>query len=391
MKKYICLLLSLFLFIPFVVKAETLTYNVCESGCEYASLNDVENEINNISNLSDKDIIININSNYSDLSFSIGSEKNMIKTLTVNGNNHQLSNSYITTYSNNITLNDLNVLGLTICNPQKIKLVASDIKLLAIEYRESNMPSNIETNLNDVLEIDEISLNNLLIFGPIGNMKIEHMNFKNILILNEGATLSIYNSQLGKLLNFPQFGEAIEIKIYNSTFDSLKYKNFTSDYFEEYRNEIQKINLSSFDLSTLNYDIYDLMSPEYSNTTVYFDKESTVKVGNKLNLVNYLDYYTEDKEIEYTIEDESIAKIENKELIGLKEGSAKVTVTTDEGHVIYRINLVVEKESVPEKIDKMTIKVPITGSKLKLWVLIVGGILIGIALICVYMLIKRKK
>ena len=148
--------------------------------------------------------------------------------------------------------------------------------------------------------------------------------------------------------------------------------------------------------SELNYDIYDMdltnMGDQLKSiTTIYFDKEAKLKPGDTLNLVNYLDYYTEDKEIEYTIDDKNIAKIENKELSALKEGSTKVTVTTDDGHVIYRINLVVEKESIPEKIDKMTIKVPITGSKIKAWVVIVSALLLAVTLVCSYMLIKRRK
>ena len=63
MKKYIYLILSLLL-IPIMVNAETLTYEVCESGCEYTSFSDVNTEIRNISDLTDKDIVINVNSDY---------------------------------------------------------------------------------------------------------------------------------------------------------------------------------------------------------------------------------------------------------------------------------------------------------------------------------------
>ena len=48
MKKYIYLILSLLL-IPIMVNAETLTYEVCESGCEYVNFYEVETAINNIS------------------------------------------------------------------------------------------------------------------------------------------------------------------------------------------------------------------------------------------------------------------------------------------------------------------------------------------------------
>ena len=94
------------------------------------------------------------------------------------------------------------------------------------------------------------------------------------------------------------------------------------------------------------------------------------------------------------IDIEELKKQEEEEKVSspyTKVGKTKLILNADEEHFLYNINLVVEKETIPEKIDKMTIKVPITGSKVKAWILIVGGILLGIVGICVYMLIKRKK
>ena len=129
----------------------------------------------------------------------------------------------------------------------------------------------------------------------------------------------------------------------------------------------------------------------YSNTTVYFDKELKIKPSDKIKLTEYLDYYTDDKEINYTIEDETIAKIENKELIGLKEGQTNVTVTTDDGHVVYRIKLNVIKETIVEQIENKTIEIPPAGIKIKLWVLVSVILLFGIIGVCIYILIRSKK
>ena len=390
MKKYIYLILSAILCVPFIVNAETLTYEVCESGCEYTNLWDVETAINNISDLSDKDIVINVNSDIAN-SLSIGDFDNVPNSVTINGNNHDINSSYLDLLAKNITINNCNNLQtLTVADSDKINIKNSNIKEIQYMSIDSNHQiKSDEINLLKKLNIDETSSNNLKTLFLLGNFKIENLDFKNIVLVPLVGTINIYNSKLNKIVNVPDRGKIIA-NIYNSTFNSLKYVNITSEEDTVASEFIQYVD-NTLDSSVLSYDVYDLSAPEYSNTTVYFDKETKLKPNNKLNLVSYLDYYTEDKEIEYTIEDESIAKIENKELSALKEGSTKVTVTTDEGHVIYRINLTVEKETIPEKIDKMTIKVPITGSKIKAWVVVVSILLLGVIGVCSYILIKRKK
>ena len=395
MKKYISILLTIFL-IPIFVNAETLTYDVCESGCEYASLGDVRTAIRNLSDLSDKDIVINVNRDI-DNYFEVGSIDNMANSVTINGNGYTV-NSLIEAYTDIVTVNNLKTNNdgeMDIFNAQKIIINNSDIKRLWIAYRDSSSkPSIEEVNLNDILEIDQNSLNNLNAFALLGNIIIENMDFSKQVLMLTGGTINIYNSNINKVTSVPIY-ESVTINIYNSNFNDLKYVNIPSTDSTEWNEILQLINLK-FDISVLSHDIYDVNATDFieqykSTTMIYFDKETKLKPSDKLNLAKYLDYYTEDKEIEYTIEDESIAKIENKELIAIKEGSTKVTVTTDDGHVVYRINLVVEKETISEKIDKMTIKVPITGSKVKAWVVVISVILLGVIGVCSYMLIKRKK
>ena len=390
MKKIVYLLLIMFL-IPIFVNAETLTYDVCESGCEYTDFNEVYPAIDNIPDLSDKDIVININSNYTEVNdCSVGHENNIANSITFNGNNHRFD-MQLSLFAKTININDFNTLFyIATIDAEKVNIKNTAITyLLGISYSNDNS----QKKLRDILNIDQYSLDNIHQIGFNGNFIIENMSFKNTLISSYMGSLNIYNCELNKIIGIP-IAENKEINIYNSKFNSLKYKNIKSLSDEEYTklNSEYEDFLNGSDSSVLSYDIYDTGNNQYiSNTMIYFDKEAKLKPGDKLNLVNYLDYYTEDKEIEYTIEDESVAKIENKELIGLKEGSTNVTVTTDEGHVIYRINLVVEKESLPEKIDKMTIKVPITGSKIKAWIVVVSALLLGIVGVCIGMLVKNKK
>ncbi len=399
MKRIWILFISLFL-IPTLVNAETLTYEVCENGCEYSSLSDVETAIRNISDLSDKDIIINVNSDItSDYHLNIGDFDNMANSVTINGNNHDFNGRSIAFISKQVEINNCsNLREIDFVNSAKIDLKNSNIKAILLYYMDSNgQIKSEEINLSEIFDIDEMSLNSLKTLLLLGNFKIENMDLSNNVLMPIGGTINVYNSNLNKVFNFSEARINITTNIYNSKFNSLKYVNIASeedDAVEEYERFLTSNLLDSSVL--ISYDIYDLDKALYNEqlgtyTTVYFDKEAKLKPSEKLNLVDYLDYYTEDKEIEYTIEDESIARMENKELTALKEGSTKVTVTTDEGHVIYRINLVVEKETIPEKIDKMTIKVPITGSKVKAWVVVVSVLLLAVIGVCSYMLIKRKK
>ncbi len=374
------------------VEAETLTYEVCDT-CEYTNLSDVKRAINNISDLSDKDIVINVNS---DRNSSFGIDYGTIpKSITINGNYHDFTDFDFNLSGKKIEINNCrNLDKLGFDNVEKVTIKNSNINYIYYLLFDNNGQIILsEGNLSNILNIDEYSLSNLKYLFIVGNIKIENMNLSNTTLLVNGGKVNIYNTKLNKIFNLVQ-NENINISIYNSIFKNLKYTNITSEEDKAY-NEYVQFYLSNYS-SVLSNDIYDVDLTNFggetkSTTTVYFDKEAKLKLDDKLNLVNYLDYYTDDKEIEYTIEDESIAKIENKELTALKEGSTKVTVTTDEGHVVYNINLVVEKETLPEKIDKMTIKVPITGSKIRVWVVIVSVILLAVILLCSYMLIKRKK
>ena len=105
MKKYISILLTIFL-IPIFVNAETLTYNVCESGCEYENLRNVNREIDAISDLSDKDIIININSDMQNYALWFNSSS-IANSITINGNGNIVNR--VSFNAINANINDLNV------------------------------------------------------------------------------------------------------------------------------------------------------------------------------------------------------------------------------------------------------------------------------------------
>ena len=389
MKKISVGIMFLLIF-PVIVHAETITYDVCESGCEYENYWSVQSDINSLGDLSDKDIIININSDYTDY-FNIGNESNMIKSLTINGNNHSIRSLDI--YANNIIINGLIISEYSsFYSFEKLAVKNSNISQFGTFFTIGNQLNSNVISYNEVLEMDDESLDNVKMFGLAGNIKMENMDFKNKLVESMGGTQNFYNCQFGKLINVPQL--SIYENIYNSTFDSLKYINIKNEETEA----LDELNeyFSTFGEQILNYDIYDINATNMglngkSITTVYFDKELELKLNDKIDLTEYLDYYTNDKEINYIIEDESSAKIENKELIGLKEGQTNITVTTDDGHVVYKIKLNVIKETIVEQIENKTIEIPPAGIKIKLWVLVSVILLFGIIGVCIYILIRSKK
>ena len=414
MKKIVYLLLIMFL-IPIFVNAETLTYNVCESGCEYNSFLAVIHDIKAITNKSDKDIIINTDGVIvATAGATINDENDVFKSFSINIKNYP-PNDWIDLYllyakdilinGNECTVdhlglglhgNNVEIKNINTTNDSYIYLKTNILKMSNVHGGmtfELDISNDDQAELSKILQMDAEMLKNINVLYLKDDFTITNMDLSNSVIQFTGNKLDVYDSKLGVIMSAPTNGD-INVNIYNSKFNLLKHKNITT--MEEYTQEIYPNGYSIKKLEDFNYSLFDLNIPDgvfagTANTTAYFDKEVKLKPSDKLNLAEFLDYYTEDKDMEYTIEDESIAKIENKELSALKEGSTKVTVTTDEGHVVYNINLVVEKETIPEKIDKMTIKVPITGSKIKVWIVVVSAMLLGIVGVCIGMLVKNKK
>ena len=473
MKKYIFILLTL-LFAPSFANAETITYEICKTGCEYSEFLTVGQKIDQMDDLSYKDIIINVTDSETyewpgPIAF-FGTSDNRIKSLSINlGQSNIMSANamiHVDFFADKISLMNINYIGnieevFDFNSAKSVTINNSKIDTIGFLYND-----NEEVLINDILRIDEQSLNDAKVLALSGNIKLENMDFSKNIISIMGGKIQIYNSNIYKLINSLENNMA-ETSIYNSKFYNFVYKRLSSDIenydddFDVWRNINDRTSISNI----INFDRYilDIYLPEYnyySNTMIYFDKEAEVKVNNKLNLVDYLDYYTEDKEISYTIEDETIAKIENKELIGLKPGNTKVQVTTDDGHVVYNIDLTVYKieeknismkaetklklnsvfkdldissinddvwEISNPKVAKIVngeiislqkgetdivatingvkyiyhltvsdtlvskeIKVPITGKNIKLWIVIVGILLLSVIGTCTYILIKKK-
>ena len=95
MKKYLYTLLILLL-MPVLVNAETLTYDVCDT-CEYTSLGRAARNIDSLENVSNTDIIINIDTEYIDNGgedYFLSSRNGVIKSVIFNGNNYSINMEY---------------------------------------------------------------------------------------------------------------------------------------------------------------------------------------------------------------------------------------------------------------------------------------------------------
>ena len=94
----------------------------------------------------------------------------------------------------------------------------------------------------------------------------------------------------------------------------------------------------------------------------------TVKEKGKVKLAEVFSVLSDyEGEIEWIISDPSIAKIENGEIVPLKSGIITITAVID--GVTYTYDLTITY-NVPEKIMHTTIKVPITGKDVEVWVII---------------------
>ena len=95
--------------------------------------------------------------------------------------------------------------------------------------------------------------------------------------------------------------------------------------------------------------------------------------------------------MEWTSSDETVATIENGVIKPLKSGNATMTLHISNTDTTYKINVTVLKKSLPEKIDNMTLEVPLTDKRIKVWVLVSIIMLFGVIGVIIYLLIKSKK
>lgn len=443
MKRIIIIVLSLFI-MPILVNAETFTYNVCDT-CEYADYESLSNYINSISNLSDKDIIINVNSDISSR-LSIGSLSNMPNSVTINGNNHFYNTDHIIISSKKVVINDIidpfffknddsgdietfinkinevsSIIFLsaesTELNNSYVTMLYNYYDLFYQDYGKSILVFN-NSHVNYVssanLNADDSDLGYITDMFSKGTRKY---NFKNTKIngfvleninekmnyfiltdteLNADNTLfrmpmfmmnsnaNFNNCVLSQLLSYSESPNTNLINIYNSKIRDVSYINIDS---EENNDAIINSNFDLYNPSTWPFNIIDF----FSSVHIYYD--DTI-ILNPNDIIDLKEKFGFENEGLWSLE-ENIAEINGNKLQAIKPGETKLLLNADKEHFSYNIKLIVNKETLPEKIsntiENKIIKVPITGKSIKLWIVIVTALLLSVIGVCSYILIRKRK
>ena len=385
MKRYLYSLLIMLL-MPIFVNAETLTYDVCESGCEYTNLTDVNTEINNLNDLSDKDIIFNISGNV--IAQKIGMYN--VNSLTINGNN----NASITT--DRIIIQNFKkvIINNVIINTNRENYFFG----YGSVYNEEDMVTRSRDN---VVELKNSSFLGDFAFSN-SQINIDNCKFKYVLFGE--ADVFIKNSNLNSVLLISGINYMGDTNIHlydsNSYNGIIRENGIDNATYNIPDNEENRKKTCLIEWPTTTYgENYTQPLTADNKIFIYQDINKSIKDNTSINNFElefkstYEDSYGYDdiknSPIEWKSENEGIAKLENGVIIPVSAG--RVDLVGTRGNDIYTIHLTVEKETIPEKIDKMTIKVPITGSKVKVWVVVVSVLLLGVTLVCSYMLIKNKK
>ena len=234
------------------------------------------------------------------------------------------------------------------------------------------------------------------------------------------STTNIFNSNINYLISALNVTNIKDSNVSNIAVGYMYSPNTIVNYYTNHVTEVKRgrVTADSNEITSdrelinfmNNYNMLELITNEDilfdynlkdSNNVINIYQDKDKRIKEKTNIREYESEFIntyensegyddiKDLPIEWKSNDESIAKIENGTIVPLKTG--KVDLVGTRGNDIYTIHLTVEKETIPEKIDKMTIKVPITGSKIKAWVVVVSVVLIAVIGVCTSILIKRKK
>ena len=374
------------------VEAETFEINVQKDEDGFCYLHSIPDEIEN----GDNDLIINIEESC----FSVCPDDHCtfenLNSLTINGNNSTIYSHYLKTENvKNIRFNNL-----TLKAKKGINLgYNNNFEHNAVKYINNKEFLNNEYIFDNVnFIIDEPSREDLIVFQT-AKYSLVDCTLSSPLVIS-GADMYLTNTNIIKSILSGADIPGTNVYIKKVKNELLKRRKILSSEISNYlRNEfVSEDFLSEFLLPDSVYEYG--FSPKISNN-IFIYQESSKTIKSNINIGSFepefINTYEDsigyddikDLPIEWKSENEGIAKIENGIIIPVSAGSVDLVGTR--GNDIYTIHLTVEKETIPEKIDKMTIKVPITGSKIKAWVVIVSIILLGIIGVCAYILVRNKK
>ena len=453
MKRILVIIISLF-FMPIIANAETLTYNVCKNGCEYTNYTDVEEELYQkaINNEFDgQDIIINFQDNekYNANGFIFGKIN-----LTINGNNATInSSSYYQLRVLNANLNEININAeyimlsgsadwnkLTdpeyneyknsnyIINNSSINALQGIVCWCGVyNINNTNFTANLLLGALSDIYLDKKTKIKTIISGYFDtdpaydtNIYLPHDAVKNNIRINGDiadeaeALIEIPLSEEIKNYNITKLNNIIVTQEVNKTIKkNTSISEFESEFKNTYENSegyddikdlpvewksknesiatldngiIKPIANGQVDLvGTRGNDIYTIHLTVDMPAKKTNEKKGRMAPSTKITLnsvFNDIDISSLSDDV-WEISNPSIAKIVNGEIVSLSKGETDIVATINGVKYIYHL-------TVSDTLVSKEIKVPITGKNIKLWIVVVGILLLSVIGTCTYILIKKK-
>ena len=266
-----------------------------------------------------------------------------IDTLTVNNNSSKLLNygvilDDVTTGSvDNLTVNN-SVVGLY------VHRIGGNNVNSSIEVNNSNLLNNTCSSFN------VIDVNDALHMPPGIIMAYTPNNGKNYqVIFNSGNSLNCAVASGHDTNTFVSGDNTWESTPTKHTYDSINYDELTGT--------VQNVSDGTVDIAES------------------YRGKVTIEEGSSIDASNAFDNIDLPSDITWTVEDESIARIENGTILGIKEGTTKVTGVSSDGLTTYLIEVTV-------------INNPVTSSMLYISI---GMILILILGTTLYIVYEKKK
>ena len=369
------------------------TYNISRIDIENLTINHASNEtiaIKSVDNLILKNINININESLVEeffdyrLIFVENSINTMIENVTINNNTddkslpdfnyyQQNAQDYLGMYlkSRDLTINNLNIndnggiplnKGLVLDNVGNATInnltVNNSVVGLYVHRNEDNIVnSNIEVNNSNLVNntcssfniLDDYSFGGILVTNKDKGLIAYNLPYflkKNYqVVFNSGNKLNCAVAS-GTDTNTFVSGDNVWSKTPNSyTYDEINYDNLTDT--------TQNVNKGTVDVGK-----------KYKGTV-------TIEVGSSVDDVTAFLEKLDLSGVTWTSKDESISKIDNGKILGIKEGTTTITGVSSDGLTTYEIEVNV-------------IKNPVTNSSVYIGIGIVLILLLGTALYTVY-------
>ena len=361
----------LFVFMP-IVNAETLTYDVCKSGCEYSDLNALQDEINNISNVDDVVIDFLDNETYdaSDITF----RNYRIRSLSINGNGASIDANRLL-----MSFHELNIKDITISTPSLV-IFGGVERNYSVEEINANKHLEHTINIQNVVfnESDSDEMTGFIFM--LGTINIEKSIINSTLHFGTSDAY-IENSNINKgldgvvMIGGPSDLANIHVKA-NNVIDKNNIKRYlytVDSLFSDTNAALKEIKkpgaLSEMDIMSYEEFANQIIAAGYTNdfnTHIYFYQESSKSIKEDINISefekDFVDTYKDsegyddikDLPIEWTSKDESIAKIDNNMVKVVNPGM--VDLVGRKGNDFYTVHLTVVRpdSGIIEKVETET-------------------------------------